>query len=84
MGGSFIDNGYRAAYDFGEELAIRFEGGQYTEYVFAGPRMPDILEAYTWLTGRARQAAAVGARLPPVPLVRLHPGRGGSTRHAAP
>ena len=53
MAGSFIDNGYRAAYDFGEELAIRFEGGQYTEYVFAGPRMPDILEAYTWLTGRA-------------------------------
>ena len=27
-------------------------GGQYTEYVFAGPDMPAILEAYTWLTGR--------------------------------
>ena len=50
---SFIDNGYRAVYDFGAEIAIRFEGGQYTEYVFAGPRIPAILEAYTWLTGRA-------------------------------
>jgi alpha-glucosidase len=54
MMGSFIDNGYRAGYDFRrpDEYAIRFEGGQYTEYLFAGPRMPDILEAYTWLTGR--------------------------------
>ena len=31
---------------------IHFAGGQYTEYVFAGPAMPAILEAYTWLTGR--------------------------------
>ena len=31
--------------------------------------MPDILAAYTWLTGRDRAAAAVVARLPPVPLV---------------
>lgn len=53
MSGSFVDNGYRAAYDFGDEIRIRFDGGQWTEYVFAGPRMPDILEAYTWLTGRA-------------------------------
>lgn len=53
MSGSFVDNGYRAAYDFGAEIAFRFEGGQYTEYVFAGPGMPEILEAYTWLTGRA-------------------------------
>ncbi len=55
MAASFVDNGYRAAYDFGdpEQYAIRFEGGQYCEYVFAGPRMPDILAAYTWLTGRA-------------------------------
>jgi alpha-glucosidase len=54
MAGSFVDNGYRAHYDFTEtdEYTIRFEGGQYTEYVFAGPSMPEILEAYTWLTGR--------------------------------
>jgi alpha-glucosidase len=50
---SFVDNGYRAVYDFGEDIGFRFEGGQYTEYVFAGPRMPDILAAYTALTGRA-------------------------------
>ncbi len=54
MAGSFVDNGYRARVRLRRrESAIRFEGGQYTEYVFAGPRMPDILEAYTWLTGRA-------------------------------
>lgn len=54
MAGSFIDNPYRAHYDFtaGDHLAIRFEGGQWTEYLFAGPGMPEILEAYTWLTGR--------------------------------
>lgn len=51
---SFVDNGYRATYDFtaGEEYSFRFEGGQYTEYIFSGPSMPSILEAYTWLTGR--------------------------------
>ena len=54
MAASFVDNGYRAAYDFSapEEYTFRFEGGQYTEYIFAGPEMPDILAAYTWLTGR--------------------------------
>ena len=54
MAASFVDNGYRGYYDFrsSEEYAFRFEGGQYTEYVFAGPSMPEILEAYTWLTGR--------------------------------
>jgi alpha-glucosidase len=37
MAASFVDNGYRAAYDFTapEEYAFRFEGGQYTEYIFA-------------------------------------------------
>jgi len=54
MAGSFVDNGYRGAYEFShaEEYRIHFSGGQYTEYVFAGPGMPEILEAYTWLTGR--------------------------------
>ncbi|WP_182113196.1 MULTISPECIES: TIM-barrel domain-containing protein [unclassified Actinotalea] len=54
MAGSFLDNGYRVAYDFTapDEYVIRGDGGQWCEYVFAGPRMPDILEAYTWLTGR--------------------------------
>jgi alpha-glucosidase len=55
MSASFVDNGYRATYDFSadERYVIRFEGGQYTEYIFAGPGMPEILEAYTWLTGRS-------------------------------
>ncbi|MDF2092139.1 glycoside hydrolase family 31 protein [Knoellia sp. 3-2P3] len=54
MSGSFVDNGYRAAYEFAhrDEYRFHFAGGQYTEYIFAGPRMPDILTAYTWLTGR--------------------------------
>ena len=54
MAASFVDNPCRARYDFSApgEYSIRFDGGQYVEYVFAGPRMPDILAAYTWLTGR--------------------------------
>ncbi len=54
MSASFVDNGYRSHLDFAgrEEYAVQVEGGQYTEYVFAGPSMADILEAYTWLTGR--------------------------------
>lgn len=54
MAASFLDNGYRGTYEFSapEEYRIHFAGGQYTEYVFAGPEMPAILTAYTWLTGR--------------------------------
>ncbi|GAC1313430.1 MAG: glycoside hydrolase family 31 protein [Chloroflexota bacterium] len=54
MAASFVDNGYRGQYEFSapEEYRIHFAGGQYTEYIFAGPDMPQILEAYTWLTGR--------------------------------
>ncbi len=54
MAGSFVDNSYRGTYEFSptDEYRIHFRGGQYTEYIFAGPDMPAILEAYTWLTGR--------------------------------
>ena len=54
MAGFFFDNGYRGRFEFGEaeEYLVHFEGGQYTEYIFAGPSMRDILESYTWLTGR--------------------------------
>ncbi len=54
MSASFVDNGYRSFVDLtGEdEFTMRYEGGQYTEYVFGGPTMAGILEAYTWLTGR--------------------------------
>ena len=54
MAASFVDNGYRGSYEFSSprEYRISFAGGQYTEYVFAGPDMPAILTAYTGLTGR--------------------------------
>src|SRR6476646_372335 len=54
MAASFVDNGYRGSYEFSakDEYRISFAGGQYTEYIFAGPDMPAILRDYTWLTGR--------------------------------
>src|SRR4029077_16024072 len=54
MAGFFIYNGYKATFDLeGRTVySYRFSGGQYTEYVFAGPAMPDILAAYTFVTGR--------------------------------
>jgi alpha-glucosidase len=54
MAGFFIDNGYKGNVDFEQRdsYSLRFCGGQYTEYVFAGPSMADILAAYTFVTGR--------------------------------
>ncbi len=54
IAGFFVDNGYKAHFEFSHRDLCRygFEGGQYTEYVFAGPDMPGILEAYTFVTGR--------------------------------
>ena len=54
MSASFVDNGYRGHYEFSpaNEYRITFDGGQYTEYIFAGPHMPAILRSYTDLTGR--------------------------------
>lgn len=54
MAASFIDNPHRATYGFAnsDDYWVEFFGGQYTEYVFAGPNMPDILHSYSWLTGR--------------------------------
>jgi len=54
MAGSFVDNGYRGTYELSapHEYRVSFAGGQYREYVFAGPGMPEILTAYTGLTGR--------------------------------
>ena len=53
MAGFFIDNPYRARFDFvgDSHYMIHFLGGQYTDYIFAGPRMPDILAAHSPLTG---------------------------------
>lgn len=55
MAGSFLDNGYRGEYEFSapDEYRMTFHGGQYTEYIFAGPDMPVILTGYTALTGRS-------------------------------
>lgn len=52
--GFFLDNSYRLHVDFSpaETYGICALGGQYTEYVFAGPQMAEILEGFTWLTGR--------------------------------
>jgi alpha-glucosidase len=52
--GFFIDNGYMARFEFEDPTRFRyhFSGGQYTEYVFAGPGMREILNRYTELTGR--------------------------------
>jgi alpha-glucosidase len=51
--GFFIDNGYRARFDFaGNACRFVFLGGAYAEYVFAGPALRQVLEGYTWLTGR--------------------------------
>jgi alpha-glucosidase len=54
LSGSFIDNGYKANFEFeaSDSYRIEFHGGQYTEYVFAGPSMKEVLEAYTFVTGR--------------------------------
>ncbi len=54
VSGSFIDNGYKANFEFEarDSYCIEFHGGQYTEYVFAGPGMKEVLEGYTFITGR--------------------------------
>ena len=54
MAGFFFDNSRCARVEFSDpnQYRLRFLGGQYTEYVFAGPAMRDILDAYTTLTGR--------------------------------
>ncbi len=52
--GFFFDNGWPAEFDFQSDhsLFVRFSGGAYTEYVFAGPELARILEGYTFVTGR--------------------------------
>ncbi len=51
--GFFIDNGYQGHFEFQHEDHYRFHfTGQYTEYVFAGPSMAEIIGEYTRLTGR--------------------------------
>lgn len=51
---SYIDNGYKMNYDLSaeDEYEIMSEGGQITEYVFAGPSIPGILKRFAELTGK--------------------------------
>ena len=60
MAGFFFDNRWKAgvALSNPNQYLLHFSGGQYTEYVFAGPDMREILRDYTTLTGR----------MPPPPL----------------
>jgi alpha-glucosidase len=54
ISGSFLDNGYKSNFEFEAKdiYRVEFHGGQYTEYVFAGPSMKHVLEGYTFITGR--------------------------------
>ena len=66
ISGSYVDNSYRGYYDFSgsDSYQIRFDGGQFTEFIFAGPSMESILQDYTWLTGRTN--------LPPIWALGFH------------
>ncbi|MGE9290872.1 MAG: TIM-barrel domain-containing protein, partial [Puniceicoccales bacterium] len=54
LAGFYFDNSYRSAFEFvaKDRYRVHFSGGQYTEYIMAGPSMARILSAYTDLTGR--------------------------------
>ncbi len=54
VAGFFVDNGYKGNFEFSADHYYRyaFSGGQYTEYVLAGPDLRDALHRYTFLTGR--------------------------------
>ena len=55
--GHFIDNPYKGSFKFNNNknhshISASFNGGQYCEYFFAGPKISSILTQYTDLTGR--------------------------------
>lgn len=54
MAGFFVDNTFRAQFDFSppDHYRIYFLGGHYLEYVLAGPSLAKILEGLSWLTGQ--------------------------------
>lgn len=54
LAGFFVDNGYKGHVDLncGSHYRFEFCGGQYTEYIFAGPSLKEILADYSWITGR--------------------------------
>ena len=86
MAASFVDNGYRGAL---RVLAPRgvprstSPAASTPSTSSPGRGCPTILDGLHLADRAHRAAAAVGARLPPVPLVRLHPGRGRGARRSA-
>lgn len=54
VAGFFVDNAFQGDFEFmdGWDYRFRFHGGHYTEYIMAGPTMRQVVEAYTWITGR--------------------------------
>ena len=54
--GVFMDNSYKSHFNFGASnhrfSSFSAEGGDLNYYLFSGEKVADIIEAYTWLTGR--------------------------------
>ncbi|MDL4842885.1 glycoside hydrolase family 31 protein [Aquibacillus rhizosphaerae] len=53
--GIFFDNSYRTTFDMKslqDQYSFKAEGGQLDYYVFAGPTPKDVVEQYSYLTGR--------------------------------
>jgi alpha-glucosidase len=55
--GVFLDNTWRSSFDFGKDAQDIYSfgaaDGPLDYYIFAGPTPRDVVEQYTWLTGRA-------------------------------
>ncbi|WP_100330314.1 glycoside hydrolase family 31 protein [Bacillus xiapuensis] len=53
--GVFLDNTFKTIFDFKREQARYFfsaEGGELDYYIMAGPSPKEVIEQYSWLTGR--------------------------------
>ncbi len=57
--GIFFDNSFRTYFDFGQErrnvTSFWAQGGEMNYYFFYGPKMQDVVESYTDLTGKPHQ-----------------------------